>query len=98
MSAGPCPTCPHGKGFHCTQCYPQVKPFTPPEGFVEVPRAVFLAAMGPLDVHPWPHKRDGVWRSDWKTREHRLVGVSHPAAFPESYYLAPHLAPSEYTK
>lgn len=76
--------------------------FTPPEGFVEVPRAVFLAAMGRRDVHPWPHKRDGVWRSDWKTREHRLVGVSRHLQYaprvPESYYLAPHLTPPEYTK
>lgn len=36
---------------------------------VEVTKEVFYKVMGPLDVHPYPRKIDGVWGSDWKMRQ-----------------------------
>lgn len=69
---GPCPTCPHGKGFNCPHCWP---PFpTPPLGMAEVSKETFHGTVGRLDVHPTPQRH----YTEWKARDGRVLGWSTP--------------------
>ncbi len=64
-------------------------------GLVRVTRAVFFAAVGPLDVHPYSDRNrwddEAGYPATWKHREGRIVGYSYcgegmPGAGGARYY------------
>lgn len=91
---GPCPSCPHGKGFNCPHCWPRVP--TPPLGMVEVSKETFFGVLGPTDVNPVSAPDYTAWR-DRRGREYGRTqpGYRHPMEARRYYLLKPLLEKTE---